>query len=105
MVLSVLVVTHSRLSPFWKYVGRISGVGSMAAHALAGSKSALDNRVFAEAVDVPLIDAYPAVGCVSRSHLAVGHTVIGKRCFADVHDEVTPLRPLTIPLAEDRELK
>ena len=82
---------------------RVGGIGRMAAHALSRSEGALDDGLLVEGMNVALIDADTAVGGVARRHLAVSHAVVRERSVTDVHDEIAPLRPSAVLVAQDRE--
>ena len=50
-------------------------------------------------MDIPLVNADLAVSLISRSELAVGHSIIIERKFADKNHERAELLPLTILVA------
>ena len=77
-------------------LGRVGGVGGMAADALARGKRTFNRGILPERMDVPLIEADPAVGGVAGGYFSINDAVVRQRRIADIQDEIAPLRPFSV---------
>ncbi len=79
--------------------GEVVGVGlvrGVAAHALSWEECVCDDGLFAEGVQVSLVDSDVAVGFVAWCYFAVGYAVVGYGVGGDVDLEVWVLVPLSV---------